>query len=58
MPVHTAHRDVLDRPAGALQDESIGDLGRYPALRAPDELKRGTVHLCLSLKLDPTWIRR
>ena len=45
MSVQTAHRDVLDGPGGVLQDESIGDLGRGKALRATDELKRGTVHL-------------
>jgi hypothetical protein len=47
MSLYTPHRDVLDGPAGALQDESIGDLGRSQALRASDKLKRGTVHLSL-----------
>ena len=45
--MYTPHREVLDRPAGALQDESVGDLGWSQALRATDELKCGTVHLSL-----------
>jgi hypothetical protein len=44
MSVQTGDREVLDWPAGALQDKSIGDLGRCEALGAPDELKRGPGH--------------
>src|SRR4051812_7104819 len=47
MSMYTPHREVLDRPAGALQDESVGDHGWSQALRATDELKCGTVHLSL-----------
>jgi hypothetical protein len=56
MSAHTAHREVLDRPARALQNESISDLGRCQTLRAIDELKRGTVHLDL-LTCEPTMTR-
>jgi hypothetical protein len=47
MSMYTPHREVLDGPAGALQDESVGDLSWSQALRATDELKCGTVHLSL-----------
>ena len=44
MPVQTSNGDVVDRPARALQDEPIRDLGWPEALRATDELKPETVH--------------
>ena len=42
MSLYAPYCDVLDGPAGALQDESVGDLGRGQALRATDELKGET----------------
>jgi hypothetical protein len=47
MSAYTAHRDVFHGSAGALQHESIGDLGWRQALGATGELERVTVH-CLS----------
>jgi hypothetical protein len=62
MSMYAAHGDVLDGPAGALQDEPVGDLGRSQALRAPDELKRETVHFvspqARSRKTKGTTMRR